>query len=72
LCATLSAVFNHKPATERDFSKLVKPKTRQVRQFTEAGFANLTAACECDAFHFGNQDMTPYRKSHEGDTPEQS
>jgi hypothetical protein len=55
---------------KRNLSKLIKPKTRQVRQFIEAGFANPTVKGEGDTFHFGNQDTTVYHKSHEGDTPE--
>jgi hypothetical protein len=61
-----------KPSMEREFSKLVKPKARQVCQFTEANFANLTDEGGGDAFRFGNQGTALYHKLHEVDTLEQS
>jgi hypothetical protein len=61
-----------KPSMEREFSKLVKPKARQVCQFTEANFANLTDEGGGDAFRFGNQGTALYHKLHEVNTLEQS
>jgi hypothetical protein len=55
---------------KRNLSKLIKPKTRQVSQFTEADLVNPTVEGEGDAFYFGNQDITLYHKSQEGDTLE--
>jgi hypothetical protein len=37
-----------------NFSKPIKPKIRQLHQFTEASFVNPTADNKGDAFHFGS------------------